>query len=135
MPAQAAVVPAGSGPSGSSFGFTAAPPPGVAAVPTPPNSVPSSLKAPGSAGAPPRQLFVPDLIAALANTVFKGETLRAMLLNAYGWWKVSQILFIAAIASFALGGLALLASLFGLTLRHHPDIIHEAIEGTPVTHA
>ena len=35
-------------------------PPGVAAG----SSVPSSLKAPGSAGALPRQLFVPDLIAA-----------------------------------------------------------------------
>jgi hypothetical protein len=73
-------------------------------------------------------------LAGLVATVFKGETLRSMLLNAYGWWKVSQILFIASIASFALGGLALLASLFGLTLRHNPDIIHEAIEGTPVTH-
>jgi hypothetical protein len=73
-------------------------------------------------------------LAGLVATVFKGETLRSMLLNAYGWWKVSQILFIAAIAAFAFGGLALLASLFGLTLRHHPDIIHEAIEGTPVTH-
>jgi hypothetical protein len=73
-------------------------------------------------------------LAGLVATVFKGETLRSMLLNAYGWWKVSQILFIAAIASFTLGGLALLASLFGLTLRHNPDIIHEAIEGTPVTH-
>ena len=73
-------------------------------------------------------------LAGLVATVFKGETLRSMLLNAYGWWKVSQILFIAAIVSFALGGLALLASLFGLTLRHNPGIIHEVIEGTPVTH-
>jgi NAD(P)H-flavin reductase len=39
-----------------------------------------------------------------------------MLLNAYGWWKVSQITYIASIVAFALGGLALLGSLFGLTL-------------------
>ena len=47
-------------------------------------------------------------------TVFKGTTLRSMLLNAYGWWKVSQILYIAALVAFALGGLTLIGSLFGL---------------------
>jgi hypothetical protein len=46
-------------------------------------------------------------------TVFKGTTLRSMLLNAYGWWKVSQIMYIAAIVAFALGGLALIGSAFG----------------------
>src|SRR3984885_2060891 len=29
-------------------------------------------------------------LAATVGTVFKGETLRSMLLSAYGWWKVSQ---------------------------------------------
>jgi hypothetical protein len=55
---------AGTGPGtgGGSFGFTATPPPGVAA---PSSSVPSSSNVPGSAGALPRQLFVPDLIAAV----------------------------------------------------------------------
>ena len=37
-------------------------------------------------------------LAGLVPTVFKGESLRSMLLNAYGWWKVSQITYIAAIA-------------------------------------
>ena len=56
-------VPAGAspGPTGGSFDFAVAPPPGIAA---PGGSIPASLKVPGSAGAPPRQLFVPDLIAA-----------------------------------------------------------------------
>jgi len=74
-------------------------------------------------------------LAGLVATVFKGETLRSILLNAFGWWKVSQITYIAALISFGLGGLALIASLFGLTVGRHPEIVHEIIEGTPVTHA
>jgi hypothetical protein len=74
-------------------------------------------------------------LAGQVATVFKGETLRSMLLNAFGWWKVAQITYIASIVAFALGGLTLLASLFGLTLRRHPEILHEVIDGTPVTHA
>ena len=69
-------------------------------------------------------------LAGVVATVFKGETLRSMLLNAYGWWKVSQITYIAAIVSFALGGLTLLASAFALTLGHRPEITHEAIPAT-----
>jgi hypothetical protein len=59
--------------------------------------------------------------------VFKGETLRSILLNAYGWWKVSQITYIAALAAFGLGGLTLLASVFGLTIGRKDEITHEAI--------
>ena len=60
---------------------------------------------------------------ALANqvaTVFKGTTLRSMLLNAYGWWKVSQIMYIASIAAFALGGLALIGSAFSALTGRRP---------------
>jgi hypothetical protein len=49
-------------------------------------------------------------LAALVQTVFRGETLRGLLLNAYGWWKVSQIAYIAAICAFALAGLSLIGS-------------------------
>jgi TRAP-type C4-dicarboxylate transport system permease small subunit len=69
-------------------------------------------------------------LAGLVNTVFKGESLRSMLLNAYGWWKVSQITYIAALISFGLAGLAFLASLATVTLGHRPENTHEAI---PVT--
>jgi hypothetical protein len=69
-------------------------------------------------------------LAGLVSTVFKGETLRSMLLNAYGWWKVSQITYIASLISFGLGGLVFLGSLFGLTLGHRPEITHEAIPAT-----
>jgi hypothetical protein len=62
-------------------------------------------------------------LAATVETVFKGESLRSMLLNAYGWWKVSQITYIAAIISFALGGLSLIASAFAFVLgrRNGPE--------------
>jgi hypothetical protein len=74
-------------------------------------------------------------LAGEVATVFKGESLRSMLLNAYGWWKVSQITYIASLVAFALGGLTLLVSLFGLTIGRHPEITHEVIDGTPVTKA
>jgi hypothetical protein len=52
-------------------------------------------------------------LATTVSTVFKGETLRSMLLNAYGWWKVSQITYIISLAMFGLGTLAALGSLLG----------------------
>jgi len=71
-------------------------------------------------------------LAGLVATVFKGETLRSMLLNAYGWWKVSQITYIASLVAFGLGGLTFLASLAGLTLGKRPEITHEVITGESV---
>ena len=49
-------------------------------------------------------------LANTVATVFKGETLRSMLLNAYGWWKVSQITYIISLAAFGLGALAAIGS-------------------------
>jgi hypothetical protein len=54
--------------------------------------------------------------AALAGevaTVFKGTTLRSMLLEAYGFWQLGEIALIAAIASFIAAGLMLILSIFG----------------------
>jgi len=59
-------------------------------------------------------------LAGLVSTVFKGETLRSMLLNAYGWWKVAQITYIAAIAAFGLSGLALIGSVIALATGRKP---------------
>src|SRR5215831_9069967 len=58
-------------------------------------------------------------LAGTVATVFKGETLRSMLLNAYGWWKVSQIAYIISLALFGLGTIAFLTGLFGFaSIRH-----------------
>jgi hypothetical protein len=52
-------------------------------------------------------------LAAQVETVFKGTTLRSMLLEAYGFWQLGQIALIAAIASFIGAGLMLILSVFG----------------------
>jgi hypothetical protein len=70
-------------------------------------------------------------LAGQVATVFKGETLRSMLLNAYGWWKVSQLTYIAALVAFALGGLTLIGSLFGLAAGRRTRTNHETHEALP----
>jgi len=50
------------------------------------------------------------------DTVFKGETLKAILLNAYGWWMVGQITFFAGIGMVIAG--LLLAALAALGFLH-----------------
>ena len=67
-------VPAGAaGLPGGPYTLNASPPPGVAA---PGGSIPKSLQIPGSAGAPPRQLFVPDLIAATQAGITRTQLAR-----------------------------------------------------------
>jgi len=56
------------------------------------------------------------------NTVFKGETLRGLLLQAYAFWKIGQIALIGAIVAFAVGGVMLVLSLLGFWhARKVPD--------------
>jgi hypothetical protein len=45
-------------------------------------------------------------LQAKADTLFKGETLRSILLNAYGWWTVATIALWAGVA-MAIAGLLL----------------------------
>jgi len=47
------------------------------------------------------------------ETLFKGTTLRGLLLNAYAFGKVAQIAGIAAIVSFIGGGILLVLSILG----------------------
>ena len=75
-------VPAGAGVtssrSGGPYVVNVTPPPGVAAAS---GSAPASLQAPGSAGAPPRQLFVPDLIAAAPTGITAAQLARISTLT------------------------------------------------------
>jgi hypothetical protein len=52
-------------------------------------------------------------LQAQVATVFKGTTLRSMLLSAYGWWQMGQIILISAIVAFAAAGLFLILSILG----------------------
>jgi hypothetical protein len=52
-------------------------------------------------------------LAALVNTVFKGTTLRGLLLNAYAFWQIGVIALWGAIVSFIGGGLLLILSILG----------------------
>lgn len=62
-----------------------------------------------------------DAISAQRNTLFKGETLRGLLLTAYAWDTVGRIAGYAAIAAFAAAGLMLVLVLFGM--RHHHKVV------------
>jgi hypothetical protein len=55
-------------------------------------------------------------LAGQVQTVFRGDTLRSMLLNAFGWWKVSQITYIVSLITFGLGAIALVAGASGIVL-------------------
>ena len=62
-----------------------------------------------------------EKLAGLVATVFKGETLRGLLLNAYAFGQMGTIALYGAIASFVGAGLMLVLSLLGLMhLRRVP---------------
>jgi hypothetical protein len=55
-------------------------------------------------------------LSAKADTLFKGETLRSIMLNAYGWWTVATIALYVGYAMIALGILLGVLSILGF--RH-----------------
>jgi len=61
------------------------------------------------------------VLKAQADTLFKGTTLRGLLLNAYAFWQVGQIAMIAAIIAWIAGAIMLvLAGLGFWHLRRTP---------------
>ena len=67
-------------------------------------------------------------LTGLVSTVFKGETLRSMLLNAYGWWKVSQITYIASIVALSLGGLTLAGGVSGFAFTRKTQPVTATVQ-------
>jgi hypothetical protein len=62
-----------------------------------------------------------DGISGQRNTLFKGETLRGLLLTAYAWSTVGTIAGYAALGAFIAGGLMFVLVLMGL--RHHHKVV------------
>lgn len=52
-------------------------------------------------------------LAGQVQTLFRGEALRGLLLNAYAFWKIGQLALIASIVSFSLAGLLLILTALG----------------------
>ena len=55
-------------------------------------------------------------LGAKADVLFKGETLRAILLNAYGWWTIATIALLAGYVMVGAGIVLLVLALLGF--RH-----------------
>ena len=60
-------------------------------------------------------------LQAQVDTVFKGTTLRGLLLNAYAFWQIGQLALIASIIAFVAGAVVLILSGLGFWhLRRTP---------------
>ena len=74
-------------------------------------------------------------LAAQVQTMFRGETLRGLLLNAYAFWEMGQIMLIGAIVAFAAAAAMLILSLFGIAHRRHVPAEAEIFGGRSATAA
>ena len=80
--------------------------------------VSSKLQPPAVSALTPKQVTV---LKAQQDTLFRGSTLRGLLLNGYAFGEMGQIMLVAAIVAFAGAGLMLILSFFGIAhLRHVP---------------
>jgi hypothetical protein len=63
-------------------------------------------------------------LKAQVDTLFRGETLRGLLLNAYAFWKVGQIALIASIVAWAAAAAMFVLSMLGFwhTRKVAPDV-------------
>jgi hypothetical protein len=54
-----------------------------------------------------------EALAGQVQTLFRGETLRGLLLNAYAFWKLGQLALIGAIVMWALAGVMFALTVLG----------------------
>jgi hypothetical protein len=66
-------------------------------------------------------------LAATVETMFKGETLRGLLLNGYAFWKMGQYALLAAIVAFVGAGLLLILSVLGFLHLRRTDPTDELL--------
>ena len=85
---------------------------------TPERAAKAAVQSATDSGAP--QATITDLqtkasaITAQRDTLFKGETLRGLLLTTYAWSTVGEIAQIAAICAFVAAGVMLVLVIFGI---------------------
>lgn len=76
-------------------------------------------------------------LAGQVQTMFQGTTLRSMLLEAYGFWKMGEIALIAAWVAFVGAALMLILSILGFVhLRRTPpdtELLHNVAAKVPAS--
>jgi hypothetical protein len=72
-------------------------------------------------------------LAAQVDTVFKGETLRGLLLNAYAFGTMGTIAGIAAIAAFIAAAVMLVLGALGLVHARRTDSDTDLLDRHPVS--
>ena len=72
-----------------------------------------------------------DAVTAVRETVFKGESLRGLLLNAYAFWKIGQLALIGSIVSFVLAGLMGVLSILGFRHFRHTKETDQILASVP----
>ena len=78
----------------------------------------AAVEAAKEAGAPQSEIDAlqvkADTLKAQRDSLFRGETLRGLLLSSYAWWTVGRIALIAAIGAFAAAALMGALSIAGV---------------------
>ena len=64
-------------------------------------------------------------LAGKVQTLFRGETLRGLLLQAYAFWKIGQIALIASIAAFATAAAMGILTILGFVHLRRVDPVEE----------